>query len=127
MPELTFSIKGVIPSKKNSKQIFARRGKRAVVIPSKKHQNWHEIAGIEAKAKRIKPKAPIPRTKQVFIYFCLPDQRRRDLDNMATTLLDWMVDFGILAGDSWQIIPELHLASAGVDKANPHVDVKIVF
>ena len=126
MPELTLTIRGSVPSKKNSKRIFARGG-RAIVLPSIRHEDWHKSAALQIKEAKVKPKTPIHQTKSVHMFFHHKDNRTRDLSNMAESVADLLVDLGILQDDSWQIIPELHLASAGVDKDNPHVDVKIVY
>lgn len=53
----------------------------------------------------------------------LPDKRRRDADNMLKAPLDVLTYSGVIADDS-QII-RLSIYKAGIDKANPRLEVTI--
>jgi Holliday junction resolvase RusA-like endonuclease len=39
----------------------------------------------------------------VKIQFMIRDNRRRDLTNMAESVMDLLVDYGVIADDRWQI------------------------
>jgi Holliday junction resolvase RusA-like endonuclease len=47
--------------------------------------------------------------------FVMTDNRRRDLDNMASSVLDLLQDAGIIADDCWREIPELVLRGFRAD------------
>lgn len=53
----------------------------------------------------------------------VPDNRRRDLDNMLKAPLDALAHAGVYADDS-QII-DLHIRRAGIDKANPRLEITL--
>ena len=50
---------------------------------------------------------------------------RQDLDNKASAALDLLVDCGVLADDSWHVVPELHLFYMGKDKSCARVEIVI--
>lgn len=112
------TIKGRIPSKKNSRQPFIRNG-RIMNFPSKKYTEWHTDASWQLKGQ--------PKIDNIFssldLTFYFPDNRRTDLTNKAESVMDLLVDNGLLEDDCWQVIPRLHLQCGGVDKKNPRVEI----
>ncbi len=123
MGRLEITINGRIPSKKNSKRVFARGG-RVIVIPSENHQAWHEEQSY--RIKKFRPKKPIEKCK-VKMTFYAPDKRKADLDNKATSILDLLVDNGIILDDSWFVVVDEDLHFGGVDKNNPRAEVIITY
>ena len=106
--ETTFTVPGPIPSKKNSKQWIVRGG-RKYLVPSDRHAAWY----VQAKAA-IKVQS-VPRfgeVSAVAISFLPSDRRRHDLSNCAESVMDLLVDMGILIDDSWWEVPALHLDRA---------------
>ncbi len=101
-------IKGETPAKKNSK-IWTRSGK---LIPGKKYQEWHKEAlkQVEDQKKYIQ-KLPGDREVIIRLDFVHGDQRRRDSDNGTSSILDLLVDAGIIADDKWQIVRQLHVSN----------------
>jgi Holliday junction resolvase RusA-like endonuclease len=55
----------------------------------------------------------------------MPDNRRTDLSNKAESIMDLLVDNGILEDDCWQIVPILALQGMKVDKENPRAEIFI--
>ncbi len=53
----------------------------------------------------------------------MPDARRRDLDNTLKAALDGLTHAGVYDDDSQ--IDELRITRAGIDRANPRLDVEI--
>lgn len=112
-------ITGRIPSKKNSKQIIKVKGKPRI-ISSNAHKLWHSVAMLQIGSDRG---AMIKRCSvQIDIYF--PDKRKADLTNKAESLMDLIVDAGVIEDDNWKCVNELHLL-AWYDKENPRAEIKI--
>lgn len=115
MPKIT--IYGSTPSKKNSK-IISCRGNRPCLFPSSKYTEWHrgalsQIQGKEAiKANAIK------------LVFFAGDNRKFDLTNKAESIMDTLVDAGLIEDDNYSIISDLHLKFGGVDKGNARCEIE---
>lgn len=55
----------------------------------------------------------------------MPDKRKADLSNKVESIMDLLVDNGIIEDDSWQYVPRLFMEFIEVDKKNPRVLVWI--
>lgn len=53
------------------------------------------------------------------------DNIKRDLDNVATSVLDGLVRGEVIADDNYSIVKSLHIEDCGVDKNNPRVEIEI--
>lgn len=105
---------GRIPSKKNSR-INTRSGRS---FPSAKYTEWHKDATKQLTgAKAITEKG-------MTLTFYMPDNRRCDLTNKAESVMDLLVDNGLLEDDCWQVTGEVRLIPGGVDKENPRVEIQ---
>lgn len=101
-----FEIPGEVPSKKNSRRL-AMAGGRLRSFPSKAHERWHRTAMAEIamqKAGRIG--IPLGMRLRVDCTFYHADRRRRDHNNQMASVLDLLVDSGIVKDDSWDIVAE---------------------
>ena len=116
-----FVIEGRIPSKKNSRNVFVRGGKQ-FNIPSDKYKEWHKQATIQLS---LQEKIRFESVCEVQLEFFMPDNRACDLTNKAESVMDLLVDCGVIQDDKWQIIPRIMLEAKGVDKKNPRVKVWI--
>lgn len=67
-------------------------------FPSKAHSAWHRSSSIALRD------APSFGRCTVSIKIIFPDKRRADVTNKAESVLDLLVDRGIIPDDSWQII-----------------------
>lgn len=117
MVSLTFEtlklrIDGRIPSKKNSTWTIMVRG-RAIRLPSQKYKDWNKDAKNQL---AIYTGKPIPITREVRLTFVLPDKRKTDLTNKAESIMDTLVDAGILCDDNCVVVPLLTLKFLGVSK-----------
>lgn len=119
MKTLQLTLKGRIPSKKNSRNIFVR-GNRPINIPSKQYGNWHKQA-----SQQLIGVKEILGEVEIQIDFYMPDKRKADLTNKAESIMDLLVDLKIIQDDSWQYVPSLILMSKGVDKENPRAEIWI--
>ncbi len=116
-------IGGRIPSKKNSVVMFVRNGK-LFKMPSNQYRAWHEGASWELKKYKRKFPKPIGKADMQISFF-LPDARRTDLTNKAESIMDLLVDNGILEDDNCSIVPKLTLLYNGIDRDNPRAEINI--
>jgi Holliday junction resolvase RusA-like endonuclease len=107
-------IKGRIPSKKNSK-----RRTWKFLISSKAYMDWHKQ---NIQSLRLCEKISWNCSVEIHIRF--PDKRRSDLTNKAESIMDILVDAGVLEDDSWKVVNSLKL-SWSYDKENPWAEIKI--
>jgi len=119
--ELTLT--GRIPSKKNSRNLFVCKGKnpRIMNIPSNKYAEWHA----EAKLQVEKQFYALDNIEEIQTEWYMPDNRRCDLTNKVESVLDLLVDCGMIPDDCWQVVPRIYLIARGVDKKNPRVNIWI--
>ena len=117
-----FIISGRITSKKNSKRVFRTYQGRTVIASSRNHEIWHRRAFFELKEQK-------PRVMEspvcITIRFTFPDNRKSDLTNKAESIMDLLVDAGILPDDNVSICPKLILKFSGVDKSNSGAEITI--
>ena len=109
-------IYGSTPSKKNSKIIICR-GKFPNLIPSKNYSEWHKDA-----LTQLKGKAAIKENK-ITITFFAGDNRKFDLTNKSESIMDTLVDAGLLEDDNYSVVGELILRFGGVDKGNARCEI----
>lgn len=118
----TIKLSGSVPSKKNNKQIKFRHG-RATLQSSDNFQAWHEEQMYAYALKRApKIKGPV---KMVELEFFVDSKRKADLTNKAESIMDLLVDAGIIEDDNYFIVPEVRMRLGGVDVENPRVNILI--
>jgi Holliday junction resolvase RusA-like endonuclease len=110
-------ISGRIPSKKNSK-IMVCRGKFPMLLPSQKYTEWHKDAVIQLKGKSI------IKSNKIKLTFYPPDKRPADLSNKTESIMDLLVDCGLIEDDNWYVISELTLIFGGTDKDYPRCEIE---
>lgn len=116
---MEITLKGRIPSKKNQKQIVFAKG-RPIIVSSKKHKEWQE-----EQMWVVKGKGKVEEVKNIDITLYAPDRRKGDLTNKAESIMDLLVDAGIIEDDNWTIVPNVYLRFGGVDKENPRAVITI--
>jgi len=115
-------LQGKIPSQKNNKQILVNRATNKPFIASNSGVlAWKRDALWQLKAYKPIEKYPVALT----VVFYVPDNRRRDLDNMLTSIQDVLVKAGILKDDNWQNLSPITLDCGGIDKENPRAEIWI--
>jgi Holliday junction resolvase RusA-like endonuclease len=85
-------------------------------IPSAKYTAWHKDAMLQV-INISKMYASITNL-HIEIDFFAPDKRASDLSNKAESIMDLLVDAGIISDDNWWIVNRLVLNFRGVDKVN---------
>lgn len=122
MEEVKFEMQGDIPSKKNSR-IFVSGGRGGFTVPGAFHQKWHKEMMSAVKGVRF---GEIPFTKaEVEIVFYPSTKRAGDLTNKAESIMDFLVDCGILSDDNWNVCSKLTLEFGAVDRVNPRAVVTL--
>ena len=110
-------IYGNTPSKKNSK-IISCRGNRPCLFPSYKYTEWHKDA-----IKQLGGKLPI-KVKELTLTFYAPDNRKFDLTNKAESIMDTLVDAGLLEDDNYSVVSKLTLVFGGVEKDQARCEIE---
>lgn len=116
---ITLTIKGRIPSKKNSKIACVKNG-RMCVFPSKAYTAWHKDA-----SKQIAGVKPYKNITTLGLGFYAPDKRKADLTNKAESIMDLLVDCKVIEDDNWYVVDNIYMQFFGVDKDNPRCEVMI--
>lgn len=113
---------GETPSKKNSR-VLLKNGRN---IPSAAYRKWHEGAVAELLAQRMRAGVykPLEGPVSVSLAFTHGDLRRRDGDNGASSILDTLVDAGVLSDDNWNVVREINVINR-YDKNNARCDIAI--
>lgn len=102
---------GRIPSKKNSKRILRNFSTgKPFIASSASYKNW-EAQTLYCLKPQVMTQVPqtIEKTKFVSINFIFPDRRRKDLTNKAESIMDILVDLGVLKDDDFITVPNLLL------------------
>lgn len=116
-----FKILGETPAKKNSR-IVLKNGRN---IPSKNYQQWHEGAMLQLfSQKQIVKCGIISKPCTIRLSFMHGDLRRRDSDNGCSSIMDLLVDCGILEDDNWQIVQNIQIKNS-YEKDNAFCIVEI--
>ena len=124
MPIYGFDITGRIPSKKNSKRILRVRG-RTIVACSKDYAAWQKENVGQLRADWGNP--PIQKAKSVSLAFQAGDRRAFDLTNKAESVMDLMVDAGVLIDDDYDAVPEVRLVFGGYAKGEWRCSVIVTY
>lgn len=99
-----YVLHGTVPAKKNSR-INTRSGRS---FPSRRYTEWHEQASLEILSQGIQRFTRVRMT----IVFQFRTNRRTDLDNKLSSILDLFQDLGILEDDRWQVVPEIAMSAS---------------
>ena len=121
---IDLAYNGTIYSKKNSKQIV-RAGRKMFLVSNPNAKNCERAMSTEFALQATKAKWHPQGKYSVSMYFWRENNVRRDLDNMATSVLDALVLAGALEDDNINSVHELHIYDMGVDKANVGVRVHL--
>jgi Holliday junction resolvase RusA-like endonuclease len=117
---MTLVISGEAPSKKNSR-INTRSGRS---FPNKRYVAWNRDARIELFPQVAGKDIPFREPVELTVTFYHKDMVRRDSDNQLSSVLDTLVDVGILADDKWQAVPIKHVYDA-LDRQSPRCVISI--
>lgn len=105
-------LNGIVRPKKNSRRTFrsASTGKQ-INLPSEAYKAWHDDAAYSICSQISNDiDMPVLNIKLISIYFILPETRKRDLTNMAESIMDLLVDCNIIKDDNFLEVPKIELA-----------------
>ena len=87
------------PSKKNSRVVDRRTGRS---FPNKRFTDWHKAALLHIRTQGAEPvEGPV----RIDFAFTHPTRRRCDSDNKVSSIMDLLVDAGVLPDDCWEVVP----------------------
>lgn len=116
----SITLKGDVPSKKNSKQIFFNRATgRRFISTSDSYKAWHKEASSQLRAER----RYFDYVNKLKVVFYSSNRRHFDLSNKFESIADLLVDNKILLDDNYNVLPKVELEYAGIDKDNPRVEI----
>jgi Holliday junction resolvase RusA-like endonuclease len=108
------------PSKKNSRVVDRRTGR---TFPNKRYTEWHKAAALYVRQQNAHPLDEGPFA--LYLEFTHGDRVRRDSDNGVSSILDLLVDCGILPDDNWMVVSKIVTTNL-YDKGNPGVHISII-
>ena len=114
------SIPYETPSKKNSRVVNRRTGRS---FPNRKYTDWHDRAALWLRTHyELGPLGDGPFS--VRLHFVHGDNIRRDSDNGVSSILDLLVDLGILPDDCWKVVRSISVHN-DYERGNPSVQVAV--
>lgn len=118
---VTLVLHGNTPAKKTGQRAFGR-GRRKKVLPSKRHEAWHD----QNMAALVLPDVPLPLPGRVrlSVHFVRQSHRRWDYTNALDAVQDFLVDAGILIDDNAEVLA-LGDITHEYDKLNPRAEVTL--
>lgn len=121
------TLHGRIPSKKNSRR-FIMAGKRAFTIANKDYEAWHQLAMFELQhqIKGMKNRIRMSGPYAIKMRFWGISAAAWDLTNKAESIMDLLVDYGLLEDDNWKCVPSIALDFIEIDRQNPRVEIDIL-
>ena len=108
------------PSKKNSRVVDRRTGR---TFPNKRYTEWHKAASLYVRQQHAHPLDGGPFA--LYLEFTHGDKIRRDSDNGVSSILDLLVDCGVLQDDNWMVVSKIVTTNL-YDKGNPSVNISII-
>lgn len=116
---IKFKVTGRIPSKKNMMQI-RKRGQYSSIGANKKFYVWQDSAMLKLLAQNVPKGNFVCSMVELRIYF--PDNRKADLSNKTESIMDMMVEYGVLKDDNWKCTGPV-LMFPYYDNVNPRCEI----
>lgn len=115
--QLKIELAGLPPAKKNSRRNF----KSGVSLPSVRYELWQKYA--VAEISEVWNEEPIQMTSSICLTLGISDKRRKDLDNMLTSVLDMLVHCNVLEDDDWRICSNITVRGLESEEDYTHIQI----
>lgn len=89
-------------------------------FPGKYYSQWLRDAN-----KQLYKVPYFAKPKLITLTFFPKTKRSSDLSNKMESVMDCLVENGVLLDDNWYEVPHVELIFGGVDKINPRVEIEI--
>lgn len=99
------------------------RGKgRPILFPSKNYTAWHkeQIDPLRDAKDQQGIDIPLSTVRLVTVHFTASTRHKWDLSNKLESIMDILVDVGVLEDDNYEVVPEIHIKYDGYDKERGH-------
>ncbi|HRN86086.1 MAG TPA: hypothetical protein PK863_02040 [Candidatus Dojkabacteria bacterium] len=110
---MNFILEGIIPSKKNSRRMIMRGG-RKFSVPSVNHEQWARDKKWELNVQkalyRSEIELPVNTPVKIDVLFGTASKRKWDLSNKFESIADLLVDTAILSDDNYTILRHVNLS-----------------
>lgn len=121
MKTVNITISGLTPSKKNNVNLICRNN-FVRKFPSNRYLAWQKDAVIEIQTQTKERGID---SASISLKIFSDTKRKADLTNKAESVMDALVDAGVLEDDNWFVCGDVRLLFGGVDKDNPRAEVEI--
>lgn len=122
--ETRITIRGRVPSKKNGRRAIYVGG-RTIMIASRDHEAWHADAMAQVREQYWPKQEVFAGPVAVEIEFWAPNRVKADLSNKAESIMDLLVDSGVITDDNWWEVQALTLTFAGISRDDPRAEIKV--
>ena len=99
-------------------------GHRPAIISSKDYMAWHTVASYEL-SFQMPRNLMLTGPNKVAITIFSPNKIKGDLTNKAESIMDLLVDCGVIADDNWFEVMHIELTFGGVCKEDPRAIINV--
>lgn len=127
---MNFILEGIIPSKKNSRRMIMRGG-RKFNVPSVLHEQWARDKKWELNVQkalyRSEIELPVNTPVKIDVLFGSATKRKWDLSNKFESIADLLVDTAILSDDNYTILRHVNLSfDPSLNKDIAYVSIELL-
>lgn len=125
---MEINITGDVPSKKNSRNLFVKNG-RIINIPNKRYKEWLDDSLMQCQSLKNAHSGslPIEKAERLIITIYPSNKRKFDLDNRLGSIMDFLVDLGIITDDNYTVVPDIRISIGETRKNNGGCKIIIEF
>lgn len=115
-------ISGQVPAQKNSKKVaYNKSTGKPFIMTEARVKEWQSLA-----KKEVSQIEPLEGAVEIEMVFYNKDARKRDLDNMMTSVLDVLKNTKIIDDDNCLVARRISGEFGGIDKENPRMECTII-
>ena len=116
---MNIAIHGQVPAQKNSKQIaYNPKTRKPFIMTNSRVKEWQMSAAVDLLGVSF-----IPGEVKISMKFWNIDFRKRDIDNMMTSILDLLKNNGVIEDDNCFVVKKISGEFVGVDKKDPRAEI----